>query len=121
MPNTPSYGQIPQQTLSGFNDCVNNYGLTGTLIKANADASGGISGLATTIRNLASSNFVGAAQFLNQVANSITKGGNVGVYTDSDVNGLTTANTAVAGFRAFFTAFNPDIPATFDTGSVLGT
>lgn len=121
MPTTPSYGTIPAQVLSGFNKVVNEYGLTGTLIKANADASGGIAGLATTIRNLAPSNFVGVAQFLNLVANSILVGGNIGIYTDTNINSLTTAITAVAGFEGFVTAFDSNLSATFDTGSVLAT
>lgn len=124
MPYTPSFGQIPVQVLSGINKAVNMYGLTGTLIKANADASGGTAGLITTIQNLANTTTVGetARQAINQIANSIKAAVADGILTDTNVNALTTANTAVGLLEGYFTAFDVAIPsATLANASILGT
>lgn len=124
MPYTPSYGTIPVQCLSGINKAVNMYGLTGTLIKANADASGGTAGLITTIQSLANSTTVGesARQAINQIANSIKAAVAEEILTNTNVNALTTAGTAVAGLEALFTAFDSSITsATLANASILGT
>ncbi len=124
MPYTPSYGTIPVQCLSGINKAVNMYGLTGTLIKANADASGGVAGLIATIQALANTTTVGptATQAINQIANALKAAQAEGILTDSNVNALTTANTAVAGLEALFAAFDPSITsATLANASILGT
>jgi len=124
MPYTPSFGTIPVQVLSGINKAVNMYGLTGTLIKANADASGGVAGLITTIQNLANTTTVGptATQAINQIANGLKAAEAEGILTNTNVNALTTANTAVATLEGYFTAFDPAIAsATLANASILGT
>jgi len=124
MPYTPSYGTIPVQCLSGINKAVNMYGLTGTLIKANADASGGIAGLIAVIQNLANTTTVGptAAQAIYQIANALKAAAAEGILTDTNVNALTTANTAVGLLEGYFTAFDSSIAsATLANASILGT
>lgn len=124
MPYTPSYGTIPVQCLSGINKAVNMYGLTGTIIAANATASGGVAGLINAIRALASTTTVGesARQAINQIANALKGAEAEGILTDTNVNALSTGGTAVAGLEALFTAFDPSITsATLANASILGT